>query len=80
MQRLGRRIERSISLYYYLDSKRWKVQTHRPCGRNWAWHTYRPTSASLERVKKIVGYRKNNYNGWGSDGSKIVYVEYFIIR
>lgn len=68
--KLARRIERTISLRYYYKSKTWRVETHRPCGRNWAWHNYTPTPASLARVKRLVGYHKGYWNecGYGYDG------------
>lgn len=77
MQQVTRRIERKIALYYYLDSEKWRVETHRPCGKQWAWYSYRPTAASLKRVKRIVGYATTNYNGWGIN-SRGRYVKYFI--
>jgi hypothetical protein len=68
MQKVARRIERKIALYYYLDSEKWRVETHRPCGKKWAWYSYRPTAASLKRVKKIVGYATTKCNISGIDG------------
>lgn len=73
--KIGNRIERWMTLRYFIASGKWQVQTHKPLGRNWVWRTYTPTLPSLERVKRLTGY-KLGIDGWWAEGNKITIKEY----
>lgn len=48
------KIEREVTLHYSSDKV--KVIIVRPIRKHWVKHTYSPTPASLERIKRLIGY------------------------
>lgn len=72
---IGRRIERHVELQRYEKTGALLVEIKRPYHRKWVRRIYKPTAASLERVKRLVGYSLGP-NGMLHTGT-IIHVSYF---
>jgi hypothetical protein len=72
--KIWRRIERLVCLRYIIKSGKFVVEIQRPYHRKWAIRTYEPKPASLERVKRLVGYSLGPNRFWYDGG--VVIKEY----
>lgn len=48
-------IKRDVTLHYSGDKV--KAIIVRPIGKYWVTHTYSPTPASIERIKRLIDYQ-----------------------
>lgn len=73
-------IERWVTLTKFIDSGTFKVEIRRPYKRKWVTRRYKPTVASLERVKRIVGYEhgpNGSSCGWTAKGYTLLTSDYW---